>query len=91
MNNLYKAITRLEELEPKERQEVVEDLTRCLLLFLKKADVREVAHLERAMFRWLTDQGVWPSESTCPSCGEEALAYTNGCYICYACGFSKCE
>lgn len=31
------------------------------------------------------------SFSTCPRCGNETLAYENGCLICKTCGYSKCE
>ena len=26
----------------------------------------------------------------CPSCGEAALAYEEGCKKCYSCGYSEC-
>jgi len=29
--------------------------------------------------------------SSCPRCGEQAVAYQEGCATCLACGFSKCS
>lgn len=30
------------------------------------------------------------SKGKCPSCGQETLAYQNGCPVCMSCGYSKC-
>ena len=27
----------------------------------------------------------------CPQCGQENMAYQNGCLTCMACGYSKCN
>ena len=39
-------------------------------------------------------QEVLPVETSdydlCPSCGEAALAYEEGCKKCYGCGYSEC-
>ena len=39
-------------------------------------------------------QGILPVEKSeydlCPSCGEAALAYEEGCKKCYSCGYSEC-
>jgi ribonucleoside-diphosphate reductase alpha chain len=34
--------------------------------------------------------GTKPVESCCPSCGEEALVYEEGCLNCKSCGHTKC-
>ncbi|MCJ7739733.1 ribonucleoside-diphosphate reductase, adenosylcobalamin-dependent, partial [Candidatus Microgenomates bacterium] len=41
----------------------------------------------------LTQQALLPEKSEydlCPSCGEAALAYEEGCKKCYSCGYSEC-
>lgn len=43
----------------------------------------------RALKRFIPD-GTAPSESTCPSCNEDALVYEEGCLNCKSCGHSKC-
>ena len=30
------------------------------------------------------------SKGKCPSCGQENMAYQNGCLTCMSCGYSKC-
>jgi ribonucleoside-diphosphate reductase alpha chain len=37
------------------------------------------------------EQRTMPLGATCPDCHENALVFTNGCYHCQKCGYSKCE
>ena len=30
------------------------------------------------------------SKGKCPQCGQEDMAYQNGCLTCMSCGYSKC-
>ena len=30
------------------------------------------------------------TKDKCPSCGQETMAYQNGCLTCMSCGYSKC-
>ncbi|GIV34454.1 MAG: ribonucleoside-diphosphate reductase, adenosylcobalamin-dependent [Chitinophagales bacterium] len=32
-----------------------------------------------------------PDDKTCPQCGQESLAYSEGCLTCKSCGHSKCS
>jgi ribonucleoside-diphosphate reductase alpha chain len=38
-----------------------------------------------------TEEDRETSFSTCPKCGNETLAFENGCLTCKTCGYSKCE
>ncbi len=42
----------------------------------------------RALKQYITDGT--KSKGKCPSCGQENMAYQNGCLTCMACGYSKC-
>jgi len=44
--------------------------------------------VERALKRYITDGT--KHKGRCPKCGEETLAYQNGCLTCMNCGYSKC-
>ena len=37
---------------------------------------------------WIGD--VYKRQGKCPSCGQETMAYQNGCLTCMSCGYSKC-
>lgn len=43
----------------------------------------------RALKKFIPN-GTKAENSTCPSCGEDALVYEEGCLTCKSCGFSKC-
>ncbi|MEG0808177.1 MAG: adenosylcobalamin-dependent ribonucleoside-diphosphate reductase [Alistipes sp.] len=42
----------------------------------------------RALKQYIVDGT--KSKGKCPSCGQENMAYQNGCLTCMACGYSKC-
>lgn len=42
----------------------------------------------RALKRYITDGT--KSKGKCPNCGQENMAYQNGCLTCMSCGYSKC-
>ena len=44
--------------------------------------------VERALKQYITDGT--RSKGKCPSCGQETMAYQNGCLTCMSCGYSKC-
>ncbi|MDP5171040.1 MAG: adenosylcobalamin-dependent ribonucleoside-diphosphate reductase [Bacteroidia bacterium] len=44
----------------------------------------------RALKRFIAD-GTKAVENACPSCGEDALIYQEGCLTCHDCGYSKCS
>ena len=45
--------------------------------------------VERALKKYIPD-GTQIKEQACPSCGEKALVYQEGCLTCKNCGYSKC-
>jgi ribonucleoside-diphosphate reductase alpha chain len=45
--------------------------------------------VERALKKYIPD-GTQINEQPCPSCGEKALVYQEGCLTCKSCGHSKC-
>lgn len=45
--------------------------------------------VERALKKYIPD-GTQIKEQACPSCGEKALVYQEGCLTCKSCGYSKC-
>ena len=45
--------------------------------------------VERALKKYIPD-GTQIKEQTCPTCGEKALVYQEGCLTCKSCGYSKC-
>lgn len=45
--------------------------------------------VERALKKYIPD-GTQIKEQTCPSCGQKALVYQEGCLTCKNCGYSKC-
>jgi len=45
--------------------------------------------VERALKRYIKDGT--RGEGRCPQCGQENMAYQNGCLTCMACGYSKCN
>lgn len=50
-------------------------------------------HVEKVIAQTQIALNVEPHESLadiCPSCGEAALAYEEGCKKCYSCGYSEC-
>ncbi len=42
----------------------------------------------RALKQYIADGT--KSKEKCPSCGQETMAYQNGCLTCMSCGYSKC-
>lgn len=44
--------------------------------------------VERALKRYITDGT--KHKGKCPHCGQETMAYQNGCLTCMSCGYSKC-
>ncbi|MBQ5394730.1 MAG: adenosylcobalamin-dependent ribonucleoside-diphosphate reductase, partial [Alistipes sp.] len=44
--------------------------------------------VERALKRYITDGT--KHKGKCPQCGQEQMAYQNGCLTCMSCGYSKC-
>ena len=42
----------------------------------------------RALKQYIVDGT--KSKGKCPSCGQENMAYQNGCLTCMSCGYSKC-
>ncbi len=44
--------------------------------------------VERALKRYITDGT--RHKGKCPQCGQENMAYQNGCLTCMSCGYSKC-
>ncbi len=46
------------------------------------------AGVERALKQYITDGT--KCKGSCPSCGQESLAYQDGCLTCMSCGYSKC-
>ncbi|MDE5707812.1 MAG: adenosylcobalamin-dependent ribonucleoside-diphosphate reductase [Alistipes sp.] len=44
--------------------------------------------VERALKRYISDGT--KTKDKCPSCGQETMAYQNGCLTCMSCGYSKC-
>ena len=44
--------------------------------------------VERALKRYIKDGT--RGKGRCPQCGQENMAYQNGCLTCMACGYSKC-
>jgi len=44
--------------------------------------------VERALKQYIVDGT--KSKGKCPSCGQENMAYQNGCLTCMSCGYSKC-
>ncbi len=45
--------------------------------------------VERALKKYIPD-GTQIAEQSCPSCGQKALVYQEGCLTCKNCGYSKC-
>lgn len=45
--------------------------------------------VERALKKYIPD-GTQVSEQACPSCGQKALVYQEGCLTCKSCGYSRC-
>jgi ribonucleoside-diphosphate reductase alpha chain len=45
--------------------------------------------VERALKKYIPD-GTQIKEQACPSCGQKALVYQEGCLTCKSCGYSKC-
>ncbi len=45
--------------------------------------------VERALKQYIKDGT--RGKGRCPQCGEENMAYQNGCLTCMACGYSKCN
>lgn len=45
--------------------------------------------VERALKKYIPD-GTQLKEQQCPSCGEKALVYQEGCLTCKSCGYSRC-
>jgi ribonucleoside-diphosphate reductase alpha chain len=45
--------------------------------------------VERALKKYILE-GTEAKGKKCPSCGQEALVYTEGCLKCTQCGYSKC-
>lgn len=45
--------------------------------------------VERALKKYIPD-GTEISETPCPSCGQKALVYQEGCLTCKNCGYSRC-
>ena len=45
--------------------------------------------VERALKRYIKDGT--RGKGRCPQCGQENMAYQNGCLTCMACGYSKCN
>ena len=45
--------------------------------------------VERALKRYIKDGT--RGKGRCPQCGQENMAYQNGCLTCMACGYSKCS
>ncbi len=46
------------------------------------------AGVERALKQYIVDGT--KSKRACPQCGEENMAYQDGCLVCMSCGYSKC-
>ncbi len=46
------------------------------------------AGVERALKQYISDGT--KCKGACPSCGQENLAYQDGCLTCMSCGYSKC-
>ncbi|MFI3286826.1 MAG: adenosylcobalamin-dependent ribonucleoside-diphosphate reductase [Rikenellaceae bacterium] len=44
--------------------------------------------VERALKQYIADGT--KCKGSCPSCGQEEMAYQNGCLTCMSCGYSKC-
>ncbi len=44
--------------------------------------------VERALKRYIVDGT--KHKGKCPHCGQETMAYQNGCLTCMSCGYSKC-
>ncbi len=44
--------------------------------------------VERALKRYISDGT--KHKGKCPQCGQEQMAYQNGCLTCMSCGYSKC-
>ena len=44
--------------------------------------------VERALKQYISDGT--RSKGKCPQCGQENMAYQNGCLTCMSCGYSKC-
>ena len=44
--------------------------------------------VERALKQYISDGT--KSKGKCPQCGQENMAYQNGCLTCMSCGYSKC-
>ncbi len=44
--------------------------------------------VERALKQYILDGT--KCKGTCPTCGQEEMAYQNGCLTCMSCGYSKC-
>ena len=44
--------------------------------------------VERALKQYISDGT--KTKDKCPSCGQETMAYQNGCLTCMSCGYSKC-
>jgi len=42
----------------------------------------------RALKQYIADGT--KSKGKCPQCGQEQMAYQNGCLTCMSCGYSKC-
>ena len=45
--------------------------------------------VERALKQYIQDGT--RGKGRCPQCGQENMAYQNGCLTCMACGYSKCN
>ncbi|MFR9650552.1 MAG: adenosylcobalamin-dependent ribonucleoside-diphosphate reductase [Rikenellaceae bacterium] len=46
------------------------------------------AGVERALKQYIADGT--KSKMACPTCGENNMAYQDGCLVCMSCGYSKC-
>ena len=44
--------------------------------------------VQRALKQYIADGT--KSKGKCPQCGQENMAYQNGCLTCMSCGYSKC-
>ena len=44
--------------------------------------------VQRALKQYIADGT--RSKGKCPHCGQEEMAYQNGCLTCVSCGYSKC-
>ena len=56
--------------------------------YVELQEVGSIEGVERALKQYITDGT--RSKGKCPSCGQETMAYQNGCLTCMSCGYSKC-